>query len=100
MAMTKRRRLNAPAATVLLASAVLVTVACAATTGRRPAPPPSSTGSTTREIVASLKAYEARVGFAPTGNFAKATTDAFPGRCYYTGTLELPESYQGLQVVA
>jgi hypothetical protein len=84
----------------MLACAALLTIACAATTNQRPVTPPSSSaGSTAREIIAALKAYEARVGFAPTGNFATATGEAFPGRCYYTGTLELPESYQGLRVI-
>lgn len=94
-------RLGAPAVLVLsLACAALVTVACAATTKPRPAPPAPSTSATRLEIIASLKAYEARVGFVPTGNFVAATTEAFPGRCYYTGPTELPESYQGLRVAA
>jgi hypothetical protein len=79
--------------------AALVGVACAAATRKPGAPTPSPAQSTAREIIASLKAYEARVGYAPTGNFAASTTEAFPGRCYYTGTLELPPSYQRLQIV-
>ena len=47
-----------------------------------------------------MKAYEARVGFAPTGNFARESNEAFPGRCYYTGPLELPDTYRALKVVA
>lgn len=94
-------RPGAPAVSLLaLACAALVTVACAATTKPRPASPAPATGATRLEIIASLKAYEARVGFAPTGNFVAATTEAFPGRCYYTGPTELPESYQGLRVAA
>jgi hypothetical protein len=84
---------------VLLACAALVAVACAATTRPVPAPPVSSAASTPREIIAALKAYEVRVGFAPTGNFATMSAEAFPGRCYYTGTLELPESYRELHLV-
>jgi hypothetical protein len=84
---------------VLLACAALVAVACAATTRPVPAPPVSPAVSTPREIIAALKAYEARVGFAPTGNFATTSAEAFPGRCYYTGTLELPESYRELHLV-
>jgi hypothetical protein len=100
MTIGRGRRVSVAVLAVLpLAVAALVTVACAATTTHRPGPPASSAGLTAREIIASLKAYEARVGFAPTGNFTAATADAFPGRCYYTGTLELPESYQGLQVI-
>lgn len=100
MTMKRGRRVSVPALSVwLLAFVALVTVACVATTTQRHDLPTSSAGSTPREIIASLKAYEARVGFAPTGNFAAATADAFPGRCYYTGTLELPESYQGLRMI-
>ncbi len=90
---------------------LMAIVACATTPGPRTGPPAaapvsapasaatSAPATTAREIIAALKAYQASVGFAPTGNFAARTSDAFPGRCYYTGTLELPESYQGLRVV-
>jgi len=74
----------------------------APTTARTAAPAAASTPTptfTTRTLIAALKAYEARVGFAPTGNFATTTNEPFPGRCYYTGKLELPDSYQGLRVV-
>lgn len=95
-----------------LLCAAVVTVACASTPAPRPATPaprtatptpatPATPGApaTAREIIAALKEYEARVGFAPTGNFARATNEAWPGRCYYTGALELPDSYRGLRVV-
>lgn len=109
----RRRRIGIHAGPiVLLACAALVMVACATATSQRPpspmaspatapatAAPTTSAPPTAREIIAALKAYEARVGFAPTGNFAAASTEAFPGRCYYTGTLELPDSYRGLHVV-
>jgi hypothetical protein len=50
------------------------------------------------QVIADLKAYEKRVGFEATGNFAASSGEAFPGRCYYTGLLELPESYRELQL--
>ena len=53
-----------------------------------------------RETIDSLKAYEAQVGFEATQNFATATGEAFPGRCYSTGILELPESYRQLRLSA
>jgi hypothetical protein len=84
------------------AGLLLVTLACAVP-ARRPEPapsaPPAAPPSTAREFIDALKVYEAGVGFAPTGNFAARTADAFPGRCYYTGSLELPESYQGLRLI-
>jgi hypothetical protein len=62
--------------------------------------PASPSGPPTLQVIADLKAYEKRVGFEPTGNFAAASGEAFPGRCYYTGLLELPESYRELHLTA
>jgi hypothetical protein len=98
MAMKREQRASLLPLLPLLFAALL-TAACGAATAKRQVPPAPSAAPTAREIIAALKAYEARVGFAPTGNFAASTPDAFPGRCYYTGTLELPESYQGLRVM-
>jgi hypothetical protein len=53
-----------------------------------------------RETIDGLKAYEAQVGFEATRNFAAGTGEAFPGRCYFTGILELPESYRQLRLSA
>jgi len=53
-----------------------------------------------RETIDGLKAYEAQVGFEATQNFTAATGEAFPGRCYFTGILELPESYRQLRLSA
>jgi hypothetical protein len=92
-------RLNGARAVALLVCAALAAAACGASTRQGPAPVAAAGRPSAREIIAGVKAYEARVGFAPTGNFAAATTEAYPGRCYYTGTLELPDSYQGLHLV-
>jgi hypothetical protein len=46
-----------------------------------------------------LKTVEQSVGFRPTGNFQRADARiAAYYRCYYTGKLELPESYDDLKL--
>ena len=49
--------------------------------------------------IQQLKAAEKSAGFGPTGNFAHADPRiAAYYRCYYTGKLELPGSYDGLKL--
>ena len=59
---------------------------------------PSQTPNT-RELVDGIKNYETSVGFKKTGNF-EHTSPALKAyyRCYYTGPLELPESYDKLRL--
>ena len=46
-----------------------------------------------------MKSAEQSAGFKPTGNFAHSDTRvAAYYRCYYTGKLELPETYSGLDL--
>jgi Putative aminopeptidase len=61
--------------------------------------PAAPAAASARQVIENLKAYERRVGFAPTGNFAASSAAPFPGRCYYTGRLELPASYRRLGVL-
>jgi hypothetical protein len=50
-------------------------------------------------VLRAVKAEEQSAGFKPTGNFARSDLHvAAYYRCYYTGKLELPESYDALQL--
>lgn len=94
----------------MFAASILVSSGCAGSSvaAAPPALNPTSPGSRVRdqpaiaapvrETIDSLKAYEAQVGFETTHNFAAATGEAFPGRCYFTGILDLPESYRQLRL--
>jgi len=60
---------------------------------------PNATGR--KDLVGALKSLEKKLGFRRTRNFHKETADsAVAYRCYYTGKLELPDSYAGLQLLA
>src|SRR5579864_6597515 len=52
-----------------------------------------------QQVIRALKTAEQAAGVQPTGNFssADARVTAYY-RCYYTGKLELPESYDGLML--
>ncbi len=52
-----------------------------------------------QQLIDALKDFEARAGFRPTRNFAHGDprVPAFY-RCYFTGLLELPDSYDGLRL--
>jgi len=91
-----RSRTSISAASVL----VLLTASGCASTGSAALASAPPGAAPARQIIAALKAYELRVGFAPTGNFARSTATPFPGRCYYTGKLELPASYRELRLRA
>jgi len=108
--MTDCKRIRLRTAIALIAASILAGAGCAGS-GVAAVPPtltPAATGSGTpappsiaapvRETIDSLKAYEAQVGFEATRNFAAASGEAFPGRCYFTGILELPDSYRQLQL--
>lgn len=50
-------------------------------------------------MIATIKRLEVKLGFRKTKNFASASAQtAADYRCYYTGRLELPESYEGLKL--
>lgn len=51
------------------------------------------------QLIDSLKSAEQSDGFKPTGNFAHSDAGvAAYYRCYYTGKLQLPETYSGLDL--
>jgi hypothetical protein len=55
--------------------------------------------STPQDLVGALKDLEKTLGFRKTGNFRRQSNDTVADyRCYYTGKLELPESYEGLKL--
>ncbi len=52
-------------------------------------------------LIGAVKRLEKKLGFRRTKNFEKESGEAAVAyRCYYTGKLELPDSYSGLQLVA
>jgi len=58
---------------------------------------PSKNGATAEQLIRSVKRLEKRLGFRHTHNFSRHSSQvAAEYRCYYTGKLELPESYEGL----
>jgi len=55
--------------------------------------------STPRDLVGALKHLEKTLGFRKTENFRRESDETVADyRCYYTGKLELPESYEGLKL--
>jgi hypothetical protein len=53
-----------------------------------------------KDLITAVKRLERKMGFRRTKNFHSETTEsAVAYRCYYTGKLELPSSYSGLQLV-
>lgn len=63
---------------------------------------PSDSGTTSRKDLAiAVQRVEKKLGFRRTKNFHQETGEpAVAYRCYYTGKLELPDSYEKLQLVA
>jgi hypothetical protein len=75
--------------------ALLAQPAGAAETPQNPSAPDR------KDLIAAVKSLEKKLGFRRTRNFHKETAEsAVAYRCYYTGKLELPESYAGLQLLA
>ena len=53
-----------------------------------------------KDLITAVKRLKRKLGFRRTKNFHSETTEsAVAYRCYYTGKLELPASYSGLQLV-
>jgi hypothetical protein len=62
---------------------------------------PQNPGAADRkDLVSAVKRLEKKLGFRRTKNFHKESAEAAVAyRCYYTGKLELPESYEKLQLL-
>ena len=81
-----------------LFSSVLATFVAGAAAADQPR---ASTPADRNDLVSAVKIFEKKLGFRRTKNFHKESKESDAGyRCYYTGKLELPESYSGLQLVA
>jgi hypothetical protein len=63
--------------------------------------PALASGTTSRkDLVSAVKRLEKKLGFRRTKNFHKESAEpAVAYRCYYTGKLELPDSYDKLQLL-
>jgi hypothetical protein len=63
--------------------------------------PPGSGNINRKDLVSAVKRVERKLGFRRRKNFYKESAESVVAyRCYYTGKLELPDSYSGLQLVA
>lgn len=61
----------------------------------------SAPATNRKDLASAVKRLEKKLGFRRTRNFHKETAESSVAyRCYYTGKLELPDSYSGLQLVA
>ena len=84
---------------LISATLPILIVAAASCSSRRPAPtkgPPFPR----QEVIAELKDFQQTLGVERTGNFERyADTPRALFRCYFTGRLELPESYEALRLI-
>jgi len=96
---TKRRRaLEVAPAKAICAAALLV--ALAGSLAAAEATPPAAANGW-QELIRSIKQLEKVLGFRRTKSFAHYShKTAVSFRCYYTGKLELPASYEGLHLKA
>jgi len=63
--------------------------------------PPNPDTADRKDLITAVKRLERKLGFRRTKNFYKESAEsAVAYRCYYTGKLELPDSYSKLQLVA
>ena len=63
--------------------------------------PTAAETASRKSLVTAVKKLEKKLGFRRTKNFRKESAEsAVAYRCYYTGKLELPESYSGLKLAA
>ncbi len=64
-------------------------------------PPQNSNADNSQDLVTAVKRLEKKLGFRRTKSFKEQTADsAVSYRCYFTGKLELPDSYEKLQLIA
>jgi hypothetical protein len=81
----------------ILRAAALIIILAAFLTSARAAP--SSGGYPRQDLIRALKRLEKKLGFRRTKNFSHVTERSVAAyRCYYTGKLELPDSYVGLHL--
>jgi hypothetical protein len=64
-------------------------------------PPQNPNAADRKDLIGTVKHLEKKLGFRRTKNFRKESAEsAVAYRCYYTGKLELPDSYEKLQLLA
>jgi len=62
--------------------------------------PPESGDTNRKDLISAVKRFERNLGFRRTKNFHNESEEsAVAYRCYYTGKLELPDSYEKLQLI-
>jgi hypothetical protein len=97
------RRGNRGTLDVVAAHALVLTVLSVAWTGIGfgTASAASSADPTTGDLIGALKRLEKKLGFRKTKNFrSRSSQSAADYRCYYTGKLDLPPSYEVLKLTA
>ncbi len=63
-------------------------------------PPQDRDATDRKDLISAVKRLEKKLGFRRTRNFRKESAEsAVAYRCYYTGKLDLPDSYSGLELV-
>jgi hypothetical protein len=93
---TRSARIDAPK---LFLVSVMIVVLLAGTVAATGTPQNPSTADR-KDLVTAVKSLEKKLGFRRTRNFHKESAEsAVAYRCYYTGKLELPDSYAGLKLV-
>jgi hypothetical protein len=61
---------------------------------------PDSGATSRKDLISAVKRLEKKLGFRRTKNFHKESAEsAVAYRCYYTGKLELPDSYEKLLLI-
>ena len=92
----RRQQVATPAA----ATALLVVLAAAAGCASERSAPAVDPPFPRQALIAELQEFQRGLGIESTGNFRRFSDaqDAIY-RCYFTGPLELPESYEALQLV-
>ncbi len=80
----------------------LLAILFLANTSAIPADAPQNPGSgDPQDLVTAVKRLERKLGFRRTKSFKEQTAEsAVSYRCYFTGKLELPETYEKLQLMA
>ncbi len=77
----------------------LVLVALLASRAAATETPQNPTTADRQDLVSAVKSLEKKLGFRRTKNFHKNSNElAVAYRCYFTGKLELPDSYEKLQL--
>jgi hypothetical protein len=62
-------------------------------------PSPTPEAASREDLVSAIKRLEKKLGFRQTKNFTKESEEVVAAyRCYFTDKLELPDSYEGLQL--